>query len=261
MPVKGVLLDLEGVLYQEGAAIAGATEALAELHQQGLDIRFLTNTTTQPRSHIVARLISYGIETRAEQLFTPAIAARGLLESQGCRRIHLAAPPGLAEDFDGFELVARDAQAVVLGDLHLGFTWERLNELFTMVLNGARLIALHRNRYCTRDGRIALDLGPFVAALEYACGFEASVVGKPDRDFFLLAVEDLSLPAEAVVMVGDDLEADIGGAQRAGVKAIQVETGKFRRSDRDQTTIRPDSRIASIADLPGILARWGAGAP
>ena len=261
MSVKGVLLDLEGVLYQEGTAIAGATEALAELQRRDLGIRFLTNTTTRPRSHILARLTSYGIEARAEQLFTPAIAARGLLERQGCHRIHLAAPPELAEDFDGIEIVTDDPQAVVLRDLHLGFTWERLNELFTMVLNGARLIALHRNRYCTRDGCIALDLGPFVAALEYACGTEASVVGKPDRDFFRLAVEDLGLPAEAVVMVGDDLEADIGGAQRAGLRAIQVETGKFRPSDRDQSTIHPDGQIASIADLPGMLARWDAAGP
>ena len=253
MAVRGLLLDLEGVLYQEDAAIQGAVAAVTELLRQGLEIRFLTNTTTQPRARIAERLAGYGIPVETGQLFTPPLAAAALLRRDGLGRLHLATPPALAEDFAGFELVSEQPDAVVLGDLYRDFTWDRLNGLFAMVQGGAHLIALHRNRYCTREGALGLDLGPFVAALEYACAAKAVVVGKPSPDFFKLALDDLGLSEAQTVMVGDDLESDIGGAQNAGLRAIQVKTGKFRVKDLDHLTIRPDSRIPTVADLPGAL--------
>ena len=253
MAVRGLLLDLEGVLYQEDAAIQGAVAAVTALLQQGLDIRFLTNTTTQPRSRIVERLAGYGIPVEADQLFTPPLAAAALLQRDGVARLHLATPAALAEDFAGFELVSEKPDAVVLGDLYRDFTWDRLNGLFAMVQGGARLVALHRNRYCTREGSLGLDLGPFVAALEYACDTKAVVVGKPSPDFFRLALDDLGLSEAQTVMVGDDLESDIAGAQNAGLRAIQVQTGKFRAKDLDHPSIRPNGRIPTVADLPGAL--------
>jgi HAD superfamily hydrolase (TIGR01458 family) len=119
-----------------------------------------------------------------------------------------------------------------------------------MMQQGAVLVALHRNRYCRRDGQIALDLGPFVAALDYAAGTQAEVVGKPSPLFFHLALDDLGLSAEHVAMVGDDIEADIGGAMQVGMTTIQVMTGKFAPKDIDHPSIRPDHLIASAAELP-----------
>ena len=252
--LQGLLLDLEGVLYQEDAAIPGAAEAVRALLGRGLALRGLTNTTTRPRREIAARLEVLGIPLGAEALFTPPVAAARALQELGLQRLHLAAAPALAEDLAGFELVERAPEAVVLGDLHRDFTWERLNRIFGFLRDGARLIALHKNRVSRRGAEIALDLGPFVAALEYASGRAALVVGKPAPDFFALALADLGLASGAVAMVGDDLEADVGGAQAAGLRAIQVETGKFTPADRAHPRIRPNLRIASIAELPARLA-------
>ena len=253
MALRGLLLDLEGVLYQEDAAIPGAVEAVLDLQDRGLELRGLTNTTTRPRREIAARLKGLGIPLGTEALFTPPVAAARALEAEGLRRLHLAAAPPLAEDFAGFELVDERPEAVVLGDLYRDFTWERLNGLFGFLRDGAKLIALHKNRVSRRGAEIALDLGPFVAALEYASGQEALVVGKPARAFFELALADLGLAAGAVAMVGDDIEADIGGAQAAGLLAVQVETGKFTAADRDHPRVRPDLRVPSIAALPAQL--------
>jgi HAD superfamily hydrolase (TIGR01458 family) len=186
-------------------------------------------------------------------VFTPSAAACRLLEQEGIRRLHLAAPAALCEDFKVFELVEAEPEAVVMGDLHEGFTWRRLNQLFQMLRSGARLVALHRNRYCRRESGISLDLGPFVAALEYAADIRADVVGKPARAFFDLALDDLGLDQDEVVMVGDDIEADIGGAQNAGLRAIQVETGKYTPRDREHPTLRPDLVIRSAAALPAAI--------
>lgn len=254
MAIGGLLLDLEGVLYEEGKAIPGAVETVRLLGQRGFALRFLTNTTTRPRSQIVERMKAMGFDVRPDQVFTPALAARQILGQEKIRRVHVAAAPEFVEDLGVFYFVDEKPETVIMGDLYTDFTWERLNELFSMLMDGARLVALHRNRYCRRDAKLALDLGPFVAALEYAADIESLVVGKPSRSFFSSAVGDMGLDLDSVIMVGDDIEADIGGALAAGLRAIQVETGKYSPRDDDQPSVRPSARMSSIADLPEWLA-------
>jgi ribonucleotide monophosphatase NagD (HAD superfamily) len=92
-----------------------------------------------------------------------------------------------------------------------------------------------------------------VAALEYATQREAILIGKPARDFFLLACESMEVPFEATVVIGDDLEADVGGAKTAGCTGVLVRTGKFRPDQIEKSEISPDAIIDSIADLPGMV--------
>ncbi len=255
MTVQGLLLDLEGVLYQDDRPLAGAIEALARMRGDGLRVRYLTNTTTRPRSAIVARMAGMGFAVEADEVFTPPAAAALLLERDGLTRLHLAAPAALAEDFSGFVLTDEAPDAVVMGDLYREFDWNRLNGIFAMLRAGARLIALHKNRYCRRDDDLALDLGPFVAAVEYAADVRADIAGKPSANFFDMALASLGLAADAVVMVGDDIEADIGGAQHAGLGAVQVRTGKYSPADESHPTVTPDACVDSIADLPDLIAK------
>lgn len=255
MTVGGLLLDLEGVLYEGEVPLPGSDDALARLRSMALGMGFLTNTTTRPRRAIVARLAGMGFEVAAREVLSPAAAAARLLERDGVRRIHLAAPAELAEDFAAFEDTDSAPEAVVVGDLYRAFDWDRLNQMFHFVRAGARLVALHRNRFCRREGEIGLDVGPFVAALEYAARVEAEVVGKPAPAFFALALDSLGLAASRTIMVGDDLDADIGGAQAAGIRAVQVRTGKYTPRDSQRDDIVADAVIDSITDLPDLIER------
>ena len=161
MRVKAMLLDLEGVLYEGDRPIAGATQAVARLRDMGLELRYLTNTTTRSRAGVAERLEGLGLTLGPETLFTPLAAARRLLMESGARRIRLAAPPSAAEDFAGLELAASGpVDAVVVGDLYKAFDWDLLNELFGLLRDGARLVALHKNRYCRREDAIGVDVGP-----------------------------------------------------------------------------------------------------
>jgi phospholysine phosphohistidine inorganic pyrophosphate phosphatase len=253
--IRGILLDLEGVIYQEQDTIPGAVEAIDVLERCGLRICYVTNTTIQPRRAIAKRLASMGISINRDNLMTPPVAAGLLLARMRASRVHLAAAESLAEDFRDFELVEADSadiDAIVLGDLYLDFTWRRLNNLFQAMCRGAPLVALHKNRNCRRAEGLTLDLGPFVAALEYAAAVQAHVVGKPSATFFNMALESIRLSASEVLMVGDDIEADIGGAKAAGLFAVQVRTGKYREQDEHHSSVTPDDRIRSLADLP----RW-----
>jgi HAD superfamily hydrolase (TIGR01458 family) len=137
---------------------------------------------------------------------------------------------------------------MVLGDLGDDWTYAKLNRALRYLLDGAQLIALGMSRYWRANDGPRLDVGPIAAAFSYATGQQPIVLGKPARDFFLLAARDLQIDPAQCVMVGDDIVTDIGGAQSAGMKTILVRTGKFRPEDL-QNAVKPDVIIDSIADL------------
>jgi HAD superfamily hydrolase (TIGR01458 family) len=120
-------------------------------------------------------------------------------------------------------------------------------------MNGAELIALQMNRYWMRSDGLSLDVGPFVAAIEFATGAEAYVVGKPARAFFDQVLTDLGVSAGAAAMVGDDIETDIGGALHAGLSAILVRTGKYREERVRESRIEPTATAGSIGAVPRLL--------
>jgi phospholysine phosphohistidine inorganic pyrophosphate phosphatase len=253
---SAVLLDLDGVLYVEDQAVPGAVEAVQRLRAMELGLRFVTNTTTRTRGATLERLERLGFQVGSDELLTPVVLARELCRERGHRRVALLVAPGTEVDFEGLEPVAGDSggDAVVVGDLGDGWTYAALNRAFRLVMDGAELIALQRNRFWLRGDGLALDAGPFVAALEYATGRSATVVGKPSRAFFEQALAGLGVDAGDAVMVGDDIESDIGGALDAGLRALLVRTGKYRADVVRASGIEPTGVVDSIADVPGSLA-------
>ncbi len=126
---------------------------------------------------------------------------------------------------------------MLIGDLGEGFTYARLDDAFRCLMDGAELLALQKNRYWLEDGALHLDAGPFVAALEYASGKQAAVVGKPERSFFDLALREIGLEAEQAAMIGDDAGSDVAGAKRAGLGGFLVKTGKLYLSPRSRPAV------------------------
>jgi HAD superfamily hydrolase (TIGR01458 family) len=154
--------------------------------------------------------------------------------------------PALAEDFAG--LPPGEGEAVVVGDAAQGFSYAALNAAFRKLLGGAEFVALARNRSLKdEDGALSLDTGAFVAALEYASGQEAVVLGKPAPDFFRAAVAALGCAPEQAVMVGDDVESDVGGAMAAGLQGILVKTGKYRDGDEARIEPPPTAVVETLA--------------
>jgi HAD superfamily hydrolase (TIGR01458 family) len=246
MRVGGLLVDLDGTLYVGDEPVEGAREAIGKLKSSGLVIRYVTNTTRKPRREVREHLLSLGFEVEEAEIFTPARAAAGLIGDRSCFPL---VDESLLEDLGGITLTEDRPDHVLVGDLGEGFTYDRLNAAFRCLMDGAGLIALQKNRYWRREDGLALDAGPFVAALEYASGESATVVGKPEVNFFRLALEDLGLEAHEVAMVGDDAEADVAGAQAAGLRGILLRTGKYR----PETEGRPDLLLDSFAALPEAL--------
>jgi HAD superfamily hydrolase (TIGR01458 family) len=250
---KAVLLDIEGVICVGEDVLPGSLDAIRRIREFGVPHKFITNTTRRPRRQIVADLARLGVEVASEDVFTPSIGARDLLAAQNLSPL-LVVHPNLREDFSGLptrEASAHGFDAVVVGDAGVFFTYDLLNRAYRILLEGAAFFALAKNRnFLDRDGQLSLDAGPFVAALEYGSRRTATVLGKPSAAFFKLAIESLGCPAGDVAMIGDDAEADVGGAMAAGLKGVLVRTGKYRPGQETHLAA-PPTLIAD--DLKGAV--------
>jgi len=254
--MAAILLDLDGVLHVSGEPIPGAAEAVAELRRQGHRLRFVTNNTTRPRATLGEELRSHGIELDDSELQTTAAAAARALAG---KRVFALVMAALVDDLEGIELVGEGAEAVLLGgadeteETGRVFSYMNLARAFGELELGAELYCLHKNRWWQTSRGPLLDSGAFVAGLEYASGVEATVLGKPSAAFFEAALEALDAEPPLTWMVGDDLEQDIAGAQRFGLRTVLLRTGKFRPDTLERSTIVPDAVLSSIANLPDWL--------
>lgn len=226
--VQGVCLDIAGVLTDSGRLLPGAVASLQALDAAGLPWRLLTNTSRRPQSAIVAELLGFGLPLQADQLFAAPRVVADAARARGLRP-YLLVHPDIRGEFAGLD--CHDPNAVVLCDAADGLDYRRLDEAFALLRQGAPLLAVGLNRYFQGRERLELDAGPFVRALEYAAGIEAEIIGKPGRAMFELAAASMGLPPAGVIMVGDDVEADVLGAIAAGMQGVLVRTGKYRAGD------------------------------
>ena len=250
--IKAILFDLDGVLYVGDRLIPGAPQSVQHMLDLNLLVAGLTNTTTQPGSAIAEKLAGFSIPISESDIYTPAALA---VQTIGDHNARLYVRDSLMEDFQGIRTTNDNPDFIVMGDLGGdGYTPDLLHEIFNAVMDGSTILALHKNRFWQKPDGLHLDIGPFVAAMEYATGKDAVVLGKPSRDFFQGVCNALNIKPQETLMIGDDIESDIGGAQDAGLKTALVQTGKYRADFVKSTGIKADLIIPSIVDLPDALS-------
>ena len=254
---RGLLIDLDGVFYNDYRPIVGGVDTVEWLQKHTIPHLFVTNTTSKSRAALAEKVVSLGIPIQEADILTPAVAASEWLRINRKGKIAVFVRASARRDFRDLPLLADDAEhgadSVVVGDLGDLWDYRTLNRAFRLLYHNpeAELIALGMTRYWLASSGISLDVAPFVAALEHAIGRKALVMGKPAAAFFRMATQKLGLSARDVLMVGDDIQADVAGAQKAGMRGCLVKTGKFRPSDL-KGKIQPHTVLHSIADL----SRW-----
>lgn len=253
--VRGLLLDLDGVIVLRGRAIDGAAAALAELDARGIPFRIVTNTSLVGRTTLAAWGERLGLPVGADRILS------GLTVSAAYTARHhpdgpilvLASEDALGE-FAGQVLLTAEAAdrpgataaAVVVGDAPEVVSHANLNRAFRLVRGGAELVGMHKNPWWLTPDGPTIDSGALVAGLEYATGRKATIVGKPARSFFALAAGQVQaelagradgrgpgrrVRRSEIAMVGDDVRTDVRAAQRAGLRGVFVLSGKHDRRD------------------------------
>ena len=261
--MKGFLIDLDGVIYDGDRAVPGATDAIAFLKRHRIPYLFLTNTSSSPVSVVWQKLKFLGVDTPIDRILTPAIAARHWIRQNNREPAAVFMPRSTIVDLQDINILPNElesgARCIIIGDLGDQWDYHKLNRAFRLLENTADgeacLIALGMTRYCkSEDGRLRLDVAPFVKALEHSSRVIPTVMGKPAADFFQQAANQLEMPFHELVTVGDDIYSDVHGAQRCGMQGILVKTGKFRESDL-ASEVKPDAVLRSIAELPDWIKR------
>eukprot|EP00057_Strongylocentrotus_purpuratus_P005618 XP_003731394.2 PREDICTED: haloacid dehalogenase-like hydrolase domain-containing protein 2 [Strongylocentrotus purpuratus] len=245
--LRAVLIDLSGTIHIEDAAIPGAVAALQRLRERTTNIKFVTNTTKESMTTLHSRLSRIGFDIKQNEIFSSLTAARNKVQEMGCRPM-LLLQESAKEDFK--DICTDDPNCVVVGLSPDSFNYRTLNQAFRLILDGHPLIAIHKAKYFKRQDGLALGPGAFVEGLEYATGVRATVVGKPERAFYQEALKTMSCAPEEAVMIGDDVEGDVQGAQTIGMKGFLVKTGKYRPGDEGKIT-QPPAEICE--DFPAAV--------
>jgi HAD superfamily hydrolase (TIGR01458 family) len=262
--VTALLVDVDGVLVLRGQPIPGAAEALRSLDRVAIPYLLATNTSLYSRAALAAGLGErLGVPIEPARVHSALSAAAALTARRFAGQPLLvlasrdAATEFVGQDVIGAETDGESAAAVVIGDAPEALTYENLDRAFRLIRKGARLVAMHRNRWWLTARGPTLDAGAYVRALEYATGRRALLAGKPAPSFFRAACQQLGWPPGQVLMVGDDPVADVAGARRAGLRAVLALSGKSSAGDALQAASdrswSPDAMTATAPDL-GVVA-------
>ena len=271
--VRGFVLDADGVLVLQGAALPGSMAAVASLTERGVPFRVVTNFSQLHRETLADWFGRGGLTIDPERIITgtSATAAHTAARHPG-RPLFVLAAADARREFAGQRLLTADEAdaappgtvgAVVIGDAGDDLSYRNMDVAFRLVRRGAELLSMHRNPWWLTPKGETLDAGGFVAALEFATGARALILGKPSPAVFRQAaaglVDDLGkrVARSSFAMVGDDLRADVAAAQRVGMKGILVLSGKTTAADvaRAARTWRraPDGIAATLADVVAAL--------
>jgi len=248
-----ILFDLDGVLFVGDDLIDGAVETLEDLRSKNIPMRFLTNTTTRSLDSIYKKITKLRLPIQKEELYAPAKIAAHYLKQYDNPKLLLILEDDTKLEFEGYEIDESNPDWIVMGHYSDRWNYNLLNKLFKLIMNGSKILALHKGTYWQTDEGLTLDIGGFVAGLEHATSTKAIVIGKPSEQFFKTAIEDMNADISSTLMIGDDIINDIKGAQDIGLKTALVRTGKYRKGVEVEHGITPSFVLDSVADLIKII--------
>jgi HAD superfamily hydrolase (TIGR01458 family) len=256
--VRGILCDIDGTLYFRGSVIPYAIETVSYLRDKGYKIVFLTNTDSKTPNEVVNTLLNFGFSVKPDEVFTPIIAIKEYISQFPDKKSYFLVSEQVKPEFKKFSQVTEDEipDFVVISDFSDDWRIERLNTAFNYVLKGAKLIGSQGNRYfLDKDGTPKIDTGALVRMVADAAQVKPIILGKPNPDYFRLALKKINVDTNEAIIIGDDIESDIKGAEKAGIRGFLVETGKGQKKFQKNllSKIEPFLTLKSFSELRNLL--------
>ena len=248
------LFDLDGVFYKgkESRVKIGGTRAIEALRANGKKLFVLTNNSTDSASTVHSHLIDFGIPVKKDEVLTSGLlTAEYLQERHGRVSYFLVGEKGLDAEMRRFghkRTKGESADFVVVG-LDRGLTYDKLDHAARLARNGAAIVATHASRLYMYKSGPAMATGPLVKAIEYASQKRATIIGKPSRQMFSIALRRAGSKKSEAVMIGDQADTDILGASRAGIDAILVTTG----IDQDAPGMKLLAKLPNVDEIADLL--------
>jgi 4-nitrophenyl phosphatase len=250
--IKGLLIDMDGVLYRGQAPISGAKQFIAFLRCRRIPFLLLTNNSSLTPGQYVTKLGSMSIDVQGEDILTSAQAtARFLAQKEpGGAKLYVIGREGLRRALaeHGFDLDEEEVDYVVVGwDWELTYSQLKLATLH--IRAGAQFIATNPDTTFPSEEGIVPGNGAILAALQAATDVQPVVIGKPQPTIFRLALAQLGLGSQGIAVLGDRLETDVLGAQRMGLETLFVLSGVTDEDQLSHSSIHPDLVFKDVAQL------------
>jgi 4-nitrophenyl phosphatase len=242
---RGFLIDMDGVLWRGKLFLPGVKEFIETLRLREIPFLLVTNNSTVSPGSTVDRLAEIDISIEPDEVVTSAFATASYLKSvlpEGSKVFAIGEKVvrGALKEA-GFELLEGhdSADAVVVGfDRHVN--WHKMTEAVLAIHAGALFVGTNPDVSFPIEGGQAVGNGAIIRAVEAASSTEPVIVGKPEPLLFEQAVHRIGLQAEQILMLGDRLETDILGAQRAGIATALLLTGVTSRQEAGLSEIKSD---------------------
>lgn len=256
--VKGVISDMDGVLWRGDEPLPGMHDLFAILRQRGIPIVLATNNSTKSQAEYIQKLQQMGVNSLSEsQIVTSGTATASYLQKQ-----YPAGTPVFVLGGDGLRhilqsagfSIERDAARVVVVGADFNLTYDNLKRATYLIRDGADFIGTNIDATFPLPDGLAPGAGSIIAAVATATGATPQIIGKPAAAMFQSALEVLGTNAYETLMIGDRLNTDIEGAMQAGLKAALVLTGVTTPAELAASGLEPDG---VYEDLPALLAAWG----
>ena len=250
-----LLLDLDGVIYEGNRAIVDAVESISELRAKEIQIGYVTNNASRTSEAIAKQLRAFGLELKAEDVITSAQAGAGLLKQivPAGSKVMVVGGEGLRSNVSlaGFQVVesSKDLPAAVIQGFDPSVGWKQLAEASYAIQNGAKWVATNQDWTIPREEGLAPGNGTLVSAVHTAVGQLPVVAGKPEKAIFETALSRFG--SSSAVYVGDRLDTDVLGANRARIGSALVMTGVTTRKEllaaKDES--RPTYILGTLKEL------------
>jgi HAD superfamily hydrolase (TIGR01458 family) len=253
-PIRGLILDIDGVLEFQGLPCPGAPETLAGLREMGLKLCFLTNSTLKSRASCAARLRQKGFAISDDEVITASSASAAYLRLIKPRSCWVLVEGAGIDEFAGLPHDEQNPEVIVIGDNYSRFNCDTFNRILRLLKRGARLIGMQPELVDSSSGELELNVGSFVEMLARAAQVQPVYIGKPACFGFELALEVLQLHRREVVVVGDRIDTDIQGAAQCGFRSVLVRSGEYDPRNLLASACQPDQTISSFTELPEILS-------
>lgn len=252
-----LILDLDGCVWIGGEPTPGAVEAIAALREAGKRVVYVTNNPRHSGDEYVRRLWKIGVQASAGDVVTVGSALQHLLaETRAGRTAFVIGTDSLAAHvttaglrvLNGTDLASRAEVVIVAGTDRVDY--DDLRTASLAVQRGADFLATSRDPTYPMPEGMWPGGGAILAAVETTTGKRAAIVGKPEPQLLITALERLG--QGRTLVVGDRLDADVAAAGRAGLDAALVLTGGATREDAREA---PDPRPVAVADTLADLVR------
>ena len=250
---KVFFIDLNGTLYFKGRTLSNAPECVDYLRKKKFKLRFLTNTDSKDPESISHLLSEKGFSIKAKEIYNPLRALFEFANDKPDKTFYFIVNSKVHSYFNSIPKSNTKPDFVMIGDPRTENLYEKLNDAFRFLKKGSNLIALKRNIIFDNENGMNLDAGSFVHLLEKASGVKSDLIGKPSSNFFRLALREINLSPKQVVVIGDDITADIERGYAIGAKTVLTQTGVFNKDKLQSNEVKPDMILPSFSDLMNVI--------